>query len=61
MIYEVIRREKFDRELFEASKARMGEQLLLERRAGLLQSLLEDLLETYRVELNQELINRYSS
>jgi peptidyl-prolyl cis-trans isomerase D len=58
LVYEITRREPLDREKFEQTKDALRGQLLDGRRNALLQSLLNELLKSYRVEINQALVQR---
>ena len=60
LIYEVTLRDPFDPALFAAARDSLRAEILAQRRAALLQSILQEMLQVYQVEINPELIDRFS-
>jgi peptidyl-prolyl cis-trans isomerase D len=57
VIYTVTRRETFAPSAFESSKPELRAELLAQRRAAALQSILQGVRQKHKVEINEELVN----
>jgi peptidyl-prolyl cis-trans isomerase D len=61
LIYEVTDRTPFDSVAFQAGKADLKAELLLQKRNVYLQTVLTKIMEGYEIQINQELIARQDS
>jgi peptidyl-prolyl cis-trans isomerase D len=57
VIYTVTKHESFDPAAFESSKSDLRAELLSQRRAAVLQSILQGIRQKHKVEINDEMVN----
>ncbi len=58
VIYVVTRRDAFDPAGFDGAKAQLRSELVTQRRAAVLQSILDGVRQKHKIEINQELVDR---